>query len=420
MKKVEDVKNQTHLKNHPYNVEVRDVYKTTGSKTDMTKFKTLDMFFRLTSPIGSLQSAITNNLYGINHQNIKGIIPEDRDSQGLVFFTRPCLNLTAPNLRNNRKMYSLLTKNPKSVHSYVRNMLDPRIHQWGNWTEKKLIELRDDKDLAVDFQEYMKDRKSLMKISAVRNYIEDVPKCPFVDDRLGFMPLLTNTIKSLRGWPDPVLPTFTSKEGLKREQWGMADGTLEIYNSFDLDCTFRNIRDKPIVILFSTWLQYMADVYEGLMDPYLDFLIENEIDYNTRIYRLVLDESKTYVKMISACGAAFPMANGIGSFFDFDDEKKYNDANRDYNIRFQCFGAMYNDDILVKEFNEVSSIFNPDIRMLLRTGSCPRLVEIPQNLLYLFNNRGYPIIDLMTLQLKWYINKDSPTYKEVIKYYGGK
>lgn len=408
---------------------------------DINNFKTLDMFFRLATPIGSTQAAVTNNLYGINHQNIKGVIPEDRDSQGLVFFTRPCLNLTTANIRNVRQMYSLLTNNNKSIHSYVRCMLDPRTHlnnpymlNGGNrpedWASSPFLEYSnkyDKRDKEIDdllTEESLNNlvksfpNNELLKLKSYQNYLNPKPKsCPFVDEHLAFIPLLTNTIKSLKGWPDPVLPNFTSKEGVRKEQWGIGDGTMEIYNAFDLDAQFRNIRDKPTLLLFETWVRYISLVFEGMMDPYFDFLIENEIDYNTRIYRLVLDESKTFVKMISACGAAFPMAIGIGSYFDYDDEQKYNTSNRDLSIRFQCFGAMYNDDILVKEFNETVGIFNPAVKAMLRNRGNDSLVEIPNNLLHLFNNRGYPVIDPATMQLKWFINKNSKTYQQVMQLY---
>ena len=409
------------------------------NQIDISKFDTLDMFFRLATPIGSSQAALTNNLYGINHQNIQGTIPEDRDSQGLVFFTRPCLNLTTGNLRNVRQMSSLLTTNPNSIQRYVRCMLDPRTHlnssnysnyqvltdtgeltEYGEKFMTKNDFSTDQAMIHVALQELQASGNPALKgIKNYQNYINPtVTKCPFVDEELAFMPLLSNTIKSLKGWPDPVLPNFTSKEGLKKEQWGIGDGSLEIYNSFDLDAQFRNIRDKPTLFLFETWVRYISLVFEGMLDPYFDFLIENEIDYNTRIYRLVLDESKTFVKMISACGAAFPMAIGIGSYFDYDSSQKYNTDNRDLSIRFQCFGAMYNDDILIKEFNETVGIFNSNMKKFMKNPNTNHgMVEIPYNLLHLFNNRGYPYIDPNTMQLKWYISTASKTYQEVIKYY---
>jgi len=96
---------------------------------DFDKINTYDDFFSMTQTmIGSEDKKISNTLYGLNHHTQKPVTIENRDSYGLTFITRPQLNLTTTNLRNIRFLYSLLTNNDKSVHRYVRNMLDPRLH----------------------------------------------------------------------------------------------------------------------------------------------------------------------------------------------------------------------------------------------------------------------------------------------------
>lgn len=337
---------------------------------DLNKIESLDEFYALTQSIGSIEKAIGNNLYGLNHQSTKGVVPENRDSYGYVFFTRPQLNLSTTNIRNIRKMYSLLTKDEMSIQRYVRCMLDPRLKF-------------------------------------------DNISTPLVDSQSPFIPVFTNNIKNLSGWPDEVVPTFTSKEGVRREQWAIVDGFMDIYDSFDIDCTFRNTKDEPIILMLETWLRYMSNVFEGMMSPYMDFITENEIDYNTRIYRVILDESKRYVKKIAATGASFPVNVPTGKVFDYSDSSKYADQNKDINVRFKCIGAMYNDDILVPEFNAVSAIFNGDIANMLNK-KAHNMVKIPYELLSMFNNRGYPVINTDTLELEWWISKNSLTYKKVL------
>ena len=425
--------------------------------------ETLDAFYRITQTLGSQQLALSNNLYGINHQGVKGVLPDNHDSYGLVFFTRPLLNLTSNNLRNVRQLYSLLTNNAYSMQNYVRNMLDPRLMLYNDdakydrdykayhddaigksiENQKDAIRKKYNYDYggqvgAIDYEiqqlgdggqfqpaELSQYELNSEEISAYKKYLENLRtnnkswvSCPLVDNHMAFIPVLTNTIKEMSGWPDYTIGTFTSKEGLMREQWSIVDSYMDIYHSFDLDCTFRNIKDEPLIIMFETWLRYMANVFEGMMSPYMDMLIENEIDYNTRIYRLVLDESKTIVKKIAACGAAFPVNVPNSRFFDYNDSQKYNDSAKDINIRFKAVGAMYNDDILIHEFNQTVGIFNPDLRSMIRDGKMnTEYVEIPYNLIHLFNHRGYPLIDKDTLQLKWYISKKSDVYQELYNYY---
>lgn len=367
---------------------------------DVDNVPDLETFMSLTS-LGSLDSPISNTLYGIDHQNMKNMVPENRDSYGLAFFTRPCLNLTNLNIRNVPKLYDLLTTNRKSIQRFVRCTLDPRL---ARSQPEPLINLKENFGTGADDL----------------NFKLEVTSSPLVDENMPFIPILTNTLKSMSGWPDTVLPTFTSKEGVRREQWAMGDGCVDFYEAWDMDCTFRNIRDEPLIMMFEAWIRYISMVHEGMMSPYMDFIIENEMDYNTRVYRLVLDESKTFVKKIAATGASFPISVPNGKFFDYEDEEKYNRSTRDINIRFKCMGAEYNQAILVHEFNQTVGIFNTRVwKMLSGTygnGNGSGLVKIPFGILKFFNNRGYPLINKNTLELEWYVSSTSKRYQDVMQY----
>ncbi len=318
----------------------------------------MDDYFK-TTMVGSIRQAITNNLHGINHRQMANMVPTNKDRYGYTFFTRPQLNLTDDNLANNRLFFPLLSKNPNSLHSYVRSMLDPRLANISN-----------------------------------------------VADRYNaFMPVLTNNIKSISGWDDLLLPTSTSSEGLYGESFSFGDGYLVNYKTFDLTASFANTRGDPIMYLFYIWLLYISAVFEGTMVPYSDFIMENEIDYTTRIYRLVMDQTNTYVRKIAATGAAFPIALPSGGFFDYNADRTFNDQVSDISLRFRCMGMIYQDTILVDNFNSVVGIFNSDMRAVNQTGK-GNVVKIEQDLLPLFNNRGYPRINPANSELEWWVNED--------------
>lgn len=338
-----------------------------------------DIFQNL--PIGSIEKAIGNNLYGFNHRQIPGMVPMNKDVYGLTFFVRPQLNLTPQNIRNVRLFYSLLTANPTSLQRFIRCSLDPRI----------MIGLE----------------------GANGSLAGNGLKCPMVDNNHAFIPVLTNNLTSLSGWPDISAPTFTSKSGAYNEAYSQVDGITKNYETFDMDVTFRNTRGDPILFLFYVWVHYSALVYEGLLVPYIDYLLENEIDYSSRIYRLVLDESRRYVKKIAATGASFPISVPMGSFMDFSSERPYNDQNKDITIRFKSIGAQYFDDILIREFNATVRIFNPDMVAVMTAKRIPndltiagKLVKVPPGLVVYFNNRGYPWINPDNYELEWWIPID--------------
>lgn len=321
----------------------------------------MDDYFK-TTMLGSVRQSITNNLYGINHRQIPNMVPTNKDRYGYTFFTRPQLNLTDNNISNNRLFYPLLSKNPNSLHSYVRSMLDPRLG-------------------------------TIKNISNVS------------DNLNAFLPVLTNNLKSISGWDDLLLPTSTSPEGLYGESFSFGDGYLVNYKTYDLTASFSNTRGDPIMYLFYVWLLYISSVFEGTMVPYADFIMENEIDYTTRIYRLVMDQTNTYVRKIAATGAAFPIALPSGGFFDYTSDSTFNNQVSDISLRFRCMGMIYQDTILVDNFNSVVGIFNADMRAA-NAGKVAGVVKIEPDLLPLFNNRGYPRINPSDSKLEWWVGED--------------
>jgi len=290
---------------------------------------TLDDYFQST-PIGSIDKAISNNLTGINHRQIKSALVKNKDSYGYTFFVRPQLNLQSENIRNERRFYPLLTTEEYSIQNFVRLTLDPRLQH------------------GYRFGSHV--------VPAINSSL--------VDQNQAFIPILTNNLKSISGWPDLTAPTYTSKPGLFNETYAQVDGIVKYYESYDINATFYNTKGDPIVYMFYIWLFYSSLVFEGKLVPYIDFITEMEIDYMTRIYRLVMDRDKNIVTKIAATGVSFPISLPTGSFFDYNDDKPFNDQNDEISIRFKCLGAEYQDDILIKEFNATVAIWRLNPRRL--------------------------------------------------------
>ena len=315
--------------------------------------------FKNTS-IGSLSTAIGDSFYGINHRQTPSAIQINKDYFGLTFFTRPKLNLSSANLRTVRIMTPMLSTEENSIQRIIRCLLDRSLESQGI-------------------------------------------KCSLIDNRQAFIPILTNHLLSMSGWPDVTAPTNTSQEGMYKESFSMVDGITDIYSTYDISANFRNIPGDPITLLFLTWAHYASHVYRGTMVPYPNMIVENEIDYQTRIYRLVLDSTKTRVSKIGACGAGFPMSSPIGKSFDFEHDRPINASNDQISIPFRCMGAIYQDDILIDEFNRTTMIFNPALAPGRRENEYTK-VSIEE--LGIFNNRGYPRINPNTYELEWWVPND--------------
>ncbi len=321
---------------------------------------------QLLSQVGPSNSAIGSSFYGINHRQIPPAIQINRDYYGLAFFTRPYMNFSEANLQTHRLFTPLLSTNANSLQRIIRCLLDFSQAGQGITTQ-------------------------------------------FVDPLQAFIAPLTNHLVSMAGWPDISVPTFTSHDGLYKEVYGFADGNIvEKFQSYDITAVFRNLPGDPLTTFFFYWCQYMAAVCEGSLSPYPGMIFNNEIDYNTRIYRLVLDSTKTKVQKIAATGASFPVNAPVGAAFNFETQSgPLNNSNDQITINFRCYGATYLDDILIDEFNRTVQLFNPSMG---DTSRANLYTQVPMSALTLFNNIGYARIDPNTYELQWWVDNQTYNY----------
>lgn len=345
------------------------------------RFKNIDQIFAYGSTAGTRDAAISTNLKGFYHGGGMPTIQPNQDRNGYVFFTRPQLNLSARNCMRTRMLFNLLTREESSLQTWVRATLDPRIYSNPN----------------------------------------ELAKSPYVDNTNVFIPLLTNNIKSLSGWPDLVVSTRTSTEGLRKEVQSAVDGIMDYYQEFDLDATFYNTQEDPITNLFYIWERYMTLVLDGTCNPYPDFIVENEMDYNTRIYRIITDSTDRYVSKIAACGAAIPISLPTSDFANYNRDEPFSTARKELTVRFRCNGAMYYDPILLQEFNEAVFIFNPTLRDEVLKGTInlvtSNFMKIQPHFRYMFHGLTIPYIDLSTNELCWLVDTTRKDAAEAITQY---
>ena len=137
------------------------------------------------SGFGEYSAAATMNMFGLTHKVSANVAPLNHDSMGYVFFTRPRLNLSYDNLASVRMFSTLMNPDNRSLPRAIRATLDP---------------------------------------VGARRQDEKSSKSLLIDDENIFIPMLSNNLLTLSGWPDPVVDTFTSKQGLYREEFAIVDG----------------------------------------------------------------------------------------------------------------------------------------------------------------------------------------------------
>ena len=319
---------------------------------------------------------ITRTLRGINHRHTGEFVPPNKDHQGFVFFTRPQLNLSRGNLGNVRTFMELATDIPNSFERYIRCMLDPRV--------------------------------------AVKTPYGAAEKCDLIRNKNAFITVLTNRIKTLSGIPDIQTQSHVTKQGLMGEEWGAVDSAPNNLGSYTVSASFKDFYGNAIFKLMRYWVLYPAYVKINQMVKYPDYILSNRLDYNTRIYRLKMDTQCVKVTGIWCCGAAYPETVPSGNFYDFNKEAAYEDVEQDQSYSFKCFGSFSDEAILMDEFNKAGICFNSSMhpRVLAQGPSVSKLVKIPPQYLNLFNNDGYPRINLFTRELEWYIEIE--TYQALV------
>jgi len=344
--------------------DTSNAYQDVNYSAKPIKSADVDDVFKI-SPSGQSNMAIGDNFRGFNHRQAPSVIPINKDQYGLTFFTRPRMNLSDQNLRIMRKLSPLLSNREDSIQRIIRCWLDPVGNKRGDF------------------------------------------KSPYVDECMPFIPLLTNLLISLPGWPDQAMPYSTSQAGVRQEQFALYDGTDEINRIVDLTANFRNVSGDPLTPLFDAWLTYGRGVYFNDIMPHMDSILENEVDYDTRIYRLILDEKKHTVLRIGATGWGDPVSNPTGSVFNLETDQgdgQINPGLQQVSVHFVNTGVMYHDEILKWEFNQCSEQwFNPN----MADGTRQRMfTKVPMEELPIFNYRGYPRINLETSELEWWVRND--------------
>lgn len=328
------------------------------------------------SPRGSYKSAISDTFMGFDHRGLPNSIPINKDYYGMIFFTKPDMNMKASNIQRSEFHAPLLTNVEQSYGRAFRCMLDARHADHG-----------------IDKYE-----------------------CPgLVDPKQAFLPLLSNLVTNCGGWPDLEAPTYTTDPGVYGEEMSFVDGIASVYRTYDMTVNFRNITGDPITALFFYWVMYAQMVFEGKLIPHTENNVETAIDYATRIYRIVLDPSKRYVQKIACTGGGFPDRIPIGIAFNYDKNSNYNSENREIGINFRCIGADYMGDKIIYDFNRTVMQSNKDMGDITATTlpyvtdsyrSERGMMKVPQEYLTLFNYNGYPFINVLTHELEWWVYKD--------------
>lgn len=347
---------------------------------------------RITSGRGDDRRMIANIFSGFNHRNIPLIIPKNNDRVGYTFFTRPDLNFDERNVRVSRLLQEALRGGYSSYTAACMCMLDP---QCGLFTEQLL------RDGITDLEHHMPFADYGVLGGKIRDTLGFDNKCAFV-------PMLSNLMLSLTGFPDSSLDVWVSEEGYMREQRSHVDSTRAMNGSRTLNLTLRNILGDPVSTFFNLYTDYISRVKDGSFYPRWDNLLQRRSDYEMRIYRFVTDVTGRYVTKMGIANATYPLNDSMGMFMNVPNQNNEIITETDQlSITLQCDVVQYNDPIIKQEFNEVVCMHNPDMWPANARAQTYRprgkgLVNITGTNKINSNLYGYPRVDIDTNELQWW------------------
>jgi len=313
------------------------------------------------SMMTNIKQSVGLTLYGMGLDHRIPLTGYNTDRQGLIFFTRPQLNLSSENIRPVRELSVLLGGDTKSISTWVRNTLDPRQNV------KELAPLIGGRTSAL------------------------------INNTYGFIPALSNLCLRMSGWPSRAVSLYTSSPGKLREVYMQVDGRSRLEGPVNLTLEFARIPGDPVSFLLDTWAVYPEYVYEGLMFPYADLVMSRELDYNIRIFRFIMDINGLKINRVGSTLPGIIMSSGDGSVFDFDRTKGTPGDSNTVSVPMTFPAVVQNDPAILLDFNQIAEMFKPKLKEERRE---KEMKKIAMRYRGYFKGYLYPYIDLMNNHLE--------------------
>lgn len=334
---------------------------------------------------GEYGQPITNSLMGFNHRNVTDPVPQGRDYNPMVFYVRPGINLAMANISNSRRWVDRIRQPRSSIDYSIMAALDT---QW-----------------PLGFAKPEDARMG-------RPYTADV----LFDNRQAFIPILSRLCTNVSGFSDNNIDSYTSPEGVMREQYILADSTWEINEFRTFSTTFNPVVGNIVEHMITVWLEYISGRIEGRFQKRMSDWVQRRVDYFSSIYSLSTDPLGRIVQFdcIPEC---YPINNNAGAKANVD-MSKWSSPSEPTTIQWAAVGTRYFDPLYMERFNDTVALANPDMipdpNADQSDGFVPigaaYLRKIKHSELNLFNWMGYPHIDSERRVLEWYVYQEDYDY----------
>lgn len=273
---------------------------------------------------GSKHSSLIKQISGFDFIGNSIYMP-NVENAGLTFFTRPRLNLSTSSIRNDRVLSLLDSLDPNDVSFAIRCLLDTEFC----------------------------NRHDIQSI---------IEKSPLINSYNPFIPILTNNLKTISGWPDVNLETETTEGGYHSESIVYPKGSDDLNRTYNLSATFSDVQGSFILFLFFTWYRYLYLASKGVVSQYPKDIENRRLGFTCSIYRFVLDTSRQFITKWAKATGTFITSVPIGAYFNYDKSNQIMLEGNNLSIPFVVSGKIeYMDAIILQEFNKLVKRFCKNI-----------------------------------------------------------
>ena len=305
-------------------------------------------------------SALINMLRGIR---ILGpgnqLAPIPDDTIGLAFVSRPMLNLSDENVIKHPQLLPLYAPQKNTLMAYVKGLLDPK---WGRGNSG----------------------------------LTDV-----LDPLYPWIPPITNLLKVSSGFPDLKLNVLKSNPGFRKEVYQKVNGVLKVNYDFEMRQSYYSAKPNILPYIFEAWVHYIEAVTLGDegMEPYDRALIENYIDYDCRIYHMILNKNMRNIEWLFCNASCFPTTFPSGSFCTIDrtGTSLRGQGQDELEIGFECVGFRFGNIRIADMFNRTTLFANPQMHPSVRS-SRYRKLSVAEYFAGAYNVYPWINVDLMELE----------------------
>lgn len=281
------------------------------------------------------------------------------DTIGLSFITRPLLNLSDDNCSKHMRLATLFKPASGSAQEYVKGLLD-------------------------------------------RTSGNNITSQAF-DNKSAWMPILINLTKSSDGFPDIDLDMGTTGGGFRGEVHQYVDGVLDENGKYTLTQTYYNAKGGIVPFIFEIWLQYIYEVTTGdnNVEPYPEAVYQNYIDYDCRIYHLIMEKDNKSISHIFMSIQSIPVTFPAGAFaaIDNDSNNRRGQGQEEISIQYSSIGFRYDTWEVCDGFNGSTIYFNPDMANNVRA---TKNVLLRPSEWTTFQYASYPWININAMIMEWW------------------